>query len=47
MAPEVLEPIQAVVKGESVEKLPNDLYIPPDALRVFLEAFQGPLELAS
>lgn len=46
MAPEVLEPVQAaVVKGQSIEKLPNDLYIPPDALRVFLEAFQGPLDL--
>ena len=45
MAPEVLEPITAVVGGESVKKLPNDLYIPPDALRVFLETFQGPLDL--
>jgi segregation and condensation protein A len=33
------------VKGQSVDKLPHDLYIPPDALRVFLEAFQGPLDL--
>ena len=45
MAPEVLQPITAVVAGESVKKLPNDLYIPPDALRVFLETFQGPLDL--
>lgn len=45
MTSEVLEPIQAVVKGQSVDKLPHDLYIPPDALRVFLEAFQGPLDL--
>lgn len=45
MAPEVLEPVTAVVDGESVKKLPNDLYIPPDALRVFLETFQGPLDL--
>jgi segregation and condensation protein A len=31
--------------GEPVLKLPNDLYIPPDALEVFLEAFEGPLDL--
>ncbi len=31
--------------GEPLFKLPNDLYIPPDALEVFLEAFQGPLDL--
>lgn len=35
----------AVVHGEAVEALPNDLYIPPDALKVFLEAFEGPLDL--
>ena len=35
----------AVVKGEHLEKFPDDLYIPPDALKVFLEAFQGPLDL--
>ena len=35
----------AVVQGEAVEALPADLYIPPDALKVFLEAFQGPLDL--
>jgi len=35
----------AVVQGEAVEVLPADLYIPPDALKVFLEAFQGPLDL--
>ena len=35
----------AIVKGEPVAKLPDDLYIPPDALKVFLEAFQGPLDL--
>jgi segregation and condensation protein A len=45
MSSEALEPIEAVVNGESVKKMPNDLYIPPDALRVFLEAFQGPLDL--
>ena len=35
----------AVVDGESVIELPRDLYIPPDALEVFLEAFEGPLDL--
>lgn len=35
----------AVVKGEAVTSLPHDLYIPPDALEVFLEAFEGPLDL--
>src|ERR1017187_859572 len=31
--------------GEPLFRLPNDLYIPPDALEVFLEAFEGPLDL--
>ncbi len=35
----------ALVLGEKVTELPRDLYIPPDALRVFLEAFEGPLDL--
>ncbi len=35
----------AVVRGEAVTQLPSDLYIPPDALEVFLEAFEGPLDL--
>ena len=35
----------AVVQGENVTTLPQDLYIPPDALEVFLEAFAGPLDL--
>lgn len=35
----------ALVYGEAVTKLPTDLYIPPDALEVFLEAFEGPLDL--
>ena len=33
------------VRGEIVSEFPIDLYIPPDALRVFLETFQGPLDL--
>lgn len=35
----------AVVAGEAVTELPRDLYIPPHALEVFLEAFEGPLDL--
>jgi segregation and condensation protein A len=35
----------ARVSGKPVVDLPNDLYIPPDALAVFLEAFEGPLDL--
>jgi len=35
----------AVVSGEPVTQLPQDLYIPPYALKVFLEAFEGPLDL--
>lgn len=35
----------AVVDGEPVTELPQDLYIPPYALQVFLEAFEGPLDL--
>ncbi|WMW79063.1 ScpA family protein [Undibacterium cyanobacteriorum] len=35
----------AKLYGEPLFKLPNDLYIPPDALEIFLEAFEGPLDL--
>lgn len=35
----------AKVAGKPVVDLPRDLYIPPDALAVFLEAFEGPLDL--
>ena len=35
----------AIVYGDPVTELPRDLYIPPDALEVFLEAFEGPLDL--
>jgi len=34
----------ALVKGQVVLDVPKDLYIPPDAMRVFLEAFEGPLD---
>ena len=35
----------AKVLGQPLDRLPEDLYIPPDALQVFLEAFEGPLDL--
>src|SRR5690554_6495043 len=35
----------AFVAGKAMTDLPRDLYIPPDALEVFLEAFEGPLDL--
>ena len=35
----------ALVEGQPMTELPRDLYIPPDALQVFLEAFEGPLDL--
>jgi segregation and condensation protein A len=35
----------AVIQGEPLTELPRDLYIPPDALEVILEAFEGPLDL--
>jgi len=35
----------AVVEGSAITELPRDLYIPPHALEVFLEAFEGPLDL--
>ena len=35
----------AIVQGQPYTQVPKDLYIPPDALEVFLEAFEGPLDL--
>lgn len=35
----------AIVQGQPVTELPQDLYIPPDALEIILEAFEGPLDL--
>jgi segregation and condensation protein A len=35
----------ALVGGQPIQELPEDLYIPPDALEVFLETFEGPLDL--
>ncbi|WP_354321992.1 ScpA family protein [Pseudacidovorax sp. 1753] len=44
--PEVVDQVAlARLYGEPLFALPNDLYIPPDALEVFLEAFEGPLDL--
>ena len=42
---ESISPISAVVEGVPFEQLPQDLYIPPAALKVFLERFEGPLDL--
>ena len=41
---ELLEPL-ARIYGQPVQQMPLDLYIPPDALAVMLEAFEGPLDL--
>ncbi len=44
--PDVVDGVAfAKLYGEPLFKLPNDLYIPPDTIEVFLEAFQGPLDL--
>jgi len=43
--PEQAEMPFAFVQGEAVTTLPKDLYIPPDALEVILDAFEGPLDL--
>ncbi|NQW83945.1 MAG: segregation/condensation protein A [Alcaligenaceae bacterium] len=44
--PDVLDAVAlARLYGEPLFSLPTDLYIPPDALEVFLETFQGPLDL--
>jgi segregation and condensation protein A len=45
LPPEQVEMPFAVVNGEPISQLPHDLYIPPQALEVFLEAFEGPLDL--
>ncbi|TVZ39481.1 condensin subunit ScpA [Alteromonadaceae bacterium 2753L.S.0a.02] len=43
--PEQEEMPFAIVQGKAYTQIPKDLYIPPDALEVFLEAFEGPLDL--
>jgi len=45
LSPEQVEMPFAVVNGERMTQLPRDLYIPPQALEIFLEAFEGPLDL--
>ena len=35
----------AIIDGEAITEVPKDLYIPPDALEIFLESFEGPLDL--
>lgn len=44
-APDPLEQSIARLYGEPLLRMPTDLYIPPDALEIFLEAFEGPLDL--
>jgi segregation and condensation protein A len=44
-APTQAEMPFAVVEGQPITELPRDLYIPPQALEVFLEAFEGPLDM--
>ena len=39
------ENVVAIVRGRVLDQLPSDLYIPPEALEVFLDAFEGPLDL--
>ena len=43
-AAETIEPL-ARIYGEPMQQLPLDLYIPPDAMAVMLDAFEGPLDL--
>jgi segregation and condensation protein A len=45
ISPQQAEMPFAIVDGEPVTEMPRDLYIPPQALEVFLEAFEGPLDL--
>jgi len=40
-----VDSIRAVVMGEVLDQVPKDLFIPPDALQVVLETFEGPLDL--
>lgn len=37
--------LPATIQGNPLENLPTDLYVPPDALQVFLDSFEGPLDL--
>lgn len=42
--PTLIDPV-AKVQGVPLLEVPQDLYIPPEALRIFLETFEGPLDL--
>jgi len=42
---EAVEPHLPKVYGETMAAMPRDLYIPPDALEIYLDAFEGPLDL--
>jgi len=43
--PLAIEAVLARIHGEPLRQMPLDLYIPPDALEVFLDSFEGPLDL--
>ena len=45
LATELKAQTEPRLHGEAITSLPHDLYIPPDALEVYLEAFEGPLDL--
>jgi segregation and condensation protein A len=45
LSKEAHQPLEAKIHGEAYTTLPHDLYIPPDALEVYLDAFEGPLDL--
>jgi segregation and condensation protein A len=45
LPPEQAQLPLAIVGGEAYTEVPKDLYIPPDALEIFLESFEGPLDL--
>ena len=45
LATELKAQTESRLHGEAITSLPHDLYIPPDALEVYLEAFEGPLDL--
>ena len=43
--PDAELPVLALIHGEPLRRIPNDLYIPPDALEVLLDTFEGSLDL--
>lgn len=42
---EAIPPFKAIVEGKELTQVPDDLFIPPDALEVLLDSFSGPLDL--